>query len=183
MVNKVSKTYKLRLTGAGVSLERDVSESLASRIFSLVLGSSQTDLNTNQFDLEVGDQRPIIDGQTPKQFMAAKRPMTDVEKVTCLAYYLTHFRNTPHFKTEEITSLNTEAAQPTFSNTTVAANNAVQKSLLSLAGGAKKQITAWGDELVDALPEREKAKAVLDSIPGKKKRTSGGKKKMKAEEN
>jgi hypothetical protein len=47
---------------------------------------------------------------TPRRFMAAKRPTTDVERVTCLAYYLTHARDTPHFKTKELTDLNTEAA-------------------------------------------------------------------------
>ena len=29
---------------------------------------------------------------SPKQFMFEKQPRTDVEKVACLAYYLTHYR-------------------------------------------------------------------------------------------
>src|SRR5712664_747450 len=29
---------------------------------------------------------------TPKQFLFEKRPQTDVERIACLAYYLTHFR-------------------------------------------------------------------------------------------
>src|SRR2546429_7925043 len=35
----------------------------------------------------------------PKEFLLDKQPKTDVERVACLAYYLTHYRETPHFKT------------------------------------------------------------------------------------
>src|SRR6266851_444215 len=63
-------------------------------------------------------------GQTPKSFIVSKRPATDVERVTCLAYYLTHHRDAPQFKTKQLTELNKEAAQPKFSNATVAVQNA-----------------------------------------------------------
>jgi hypothetical protein len=54
---------------------------------------------------------------SPKQFMLTKQPRTDVELIACLAFYLTHYRNFPHFKTLDLAKLNTEAAQPKFSNT------------------------------------------------------------------
>src|SRR5260221_2973420 len=38
----------------------------------------------------------------PKQFLFERQPLTDVEKVACLAFYLTHYRNIPHFKTLDI---------------------------------------------------------------------------------
>ena len=47
---------------------------------------------------------------SPKEFLFQKQPKTDVERVACLAYYLTHYRGTPHFKTVDISKLNTEAA-------------------------------------------------------------------------
>src|SRR2546426_11388019 len=31
-----------------------------------------------------------------KEFLRDKRPVTDVERVACLAYYLAHYRDTPH---------------------------------------------------------------------------------------
>jgi len=96
-------------------------------------------------------------GFTPKQFMAQKKPKTDAERITCLAYYLTNYRQTPHFKTRELTNLNTkEAAGTPFSNAAVAANNAIRDQYLSPAGGGKKQITVRGEAVVEALPDREK---------------------------
>src|SRR6266511_4429760 len=56
---------------------------------------------------------------TPKQFLLEKQPSNDIERVACLAYYLTHYRNMPEFKTLDISQLNTEAAQPKFSNAAV----------------------------------------------------------------
>jgi len=59
-----------------------------------------------------------------------KQPRTDVERVACLAYYLTHYRNTPYFKTLDLGKLNTEAAQPKFSNAAYASNNALKMGYL-----------------------------------------------------
>jgi hypothetical protein len=59
----------------------------------------------------------------PKAFLAQKKPSTDVERVTCLAYYLTHYRDTAQFKTRDLTALNKEAAQPKLSNAAFAASN------------------------------------------------------------
>lgn len=103
---------------------------------------------------------------TPKSFLVEKRPVTDVERVTCLAYYLAHYRDTPQFKTKLLTKLNTEASQPKFSNAAVSVQNAtVQNQFLSQAGAGSKQITARGEALVESLPDQEKVKAALQAIP------------------
>ena len=65
-------------------------------------------------------------GMSPKEFLLEKEPQTDVERIACLAYYLTHYRSMPHFKTADLSLLNTEAAQPKFANTAYSANNAVK---------------------------------------------------------
>jgi len=114
---------------------------------------------------------------TPKAFMKAKKPMFDVERVTCLAYYLTHVRGIPHFKTADITKLNTEAAQPALSNTTVAVDNATRTSqYLTTATGGKKQITPLGEAVVEVLPDQEAVKAAV-AAHGKRKRRKKAKKK------
>jgi hypothetical protein len=105
---------------------------------------------------------PAVSGATPtaKSFLAQKEPKTDAERITCLAYYLTHYKATPRFKTKELQALNVEAAQPKFSNPAVAVMNAAGSKYLSPAGGGDKQITVLGEKLIDALPDREKVKGL-----------------------
>jgi hypothetical protein len=110
---------------------------------------------------------------SPKEFIMQKQPRTDVERVACLAFYLTHYRNTPHFKTLDISKLNTEAAQSKLSNVYVAVENATKTNYLVPAGKGTKQISAAGEVFVQALPDREAAKAAMSKLkPRKKSRKS-----------
>lgn len=98
---------------------------------------------------------------SPKQFLFEKQPQTDVERIACLAYYLTHFRDMPHFRTLDLAKLNTEAAQPKFSNTAYSANNAANSGYLAAATKNTRQISAAGEQFVMALPDRAAAKAAM----------------------
>jgi hypothetical protein len=102
--------------------------------------------------------RPTL---TPKQFLFEKAPTTDVERVACLAYYLTHYRDMPYFKTLDISKLNLEAAQPKFSNAAWAVDNATKMGYLVPASKGTKQIGVFGEQFVQALPDREKAREAL----------------------
>ena len=105
-----------------------------------------------------GDRTP-----SPKQFLNEKQPRTDVERVACLAFYLTHYRGTPEFTTLDISKINTEAAQRKLANATVAVNNASQYGYLAPAGKGMKQISAAGERYVQALPDYDAAKTLLAS--------------------
>jgi hypothetical protein len=108
----------------------------------------------------------------PKDFMFQKQPRTDIERIACLAYYLSHYRDTPHFKTIDLSKLNTDAAQIKFSNTAFAVVNATNASLLVPAGKGRKQLSALGERYVDALPDRDAAKEVLASVRTRRGRKS-----------
>jgi hypothetical protein len=75
-----------------------------------------------------------------------KQPRTDVERVACLAYYLTHYRDMPHFKTLDLAKLNTEAAQPKFSNAHYASQNALNMGYLAPADKGQRQLSAAGEQ-------------------------------------
>jgi len=81
--------------------------------------------------------------------------------MVCLAYYLTHFRDLPHFKTNDLTILNTEAAQRKFSNPTFATQNAMRDGFFVPATkGGHRQLSAMGERYVQALPDRAAASEV-----------------------
>src|SRR3989442_956207 len=110
----------------------------------------------------VSDINGSIDRQTPKHFLKAKLPKTDVQRVACLAFYLTHARNQPQFDTEAITKLNTEALGTRLSNPSAAVNNATnQNRFFAPVGNGHKQITDLCEDVVNALPDQEAVKSVL----------------------
>jgi hypothetical protein len=120
-----------------------------------------------------------VRGTTPKAFVAEKRPRTDVERVACLAYYLTHQRNITKFKTKDLTELNKEAAQPKMSNAAFAVTNATNSAYLAAAGSGQKQITARGEAVVMALPDDARVKEALKAYPTRGRRRKTGKARTK----
>jgi len=105
-----------------------------------------------------------------KAFMIEKRPQLDTERIACLAYYLTHYRDQPTFKTLDLCKLNTEAAQIKLSNPTRAVDSAVAAHFLIPAGGGTKQLSAIGEVYVQALPDRSAAKEAIASLKKKRSR-------------
>jgi hypothetical protein len=112
-------------------------------------------------------------GQSSKQFLKSKLPKTDVLKVACLAYYLTHAKSKPHFKTNDLTSLNTEAGGTPISNPSMAVGNATkQNKFLASVGKGNKQITALGEDVVEALPDEQALATVLAKHKKPRRKTS-----------
>lgn len=112
---------------------------------------------------------------TPKEFIRLKQPITDVQRIACLAFYLSRARGIAQFKTLDLTKLNTEAAGVKFSNAAVAVNNATLTGLLAAAGGGKKQITALGEDVVEALPDQERVKLAVATMKKPRRRKAGKK--------
>lgn len=118
-----------------------------------------TSAQSNEPTSKFSDDR----GASPKEFLRDKKPVSDVERVACLAYYLTHHRDIPHFKTVDISALNTEAAQPKFSNASMAVDNASKAGLLVQALKGAKQLSASGEHYVQLLPDRDAARDMIKS--------------------
>jgi hypothetical protein len=110
---------------------------------------------------------------SPKAFMLLKKPTTDVERVATLAYYLTHYRDMPSFKTIDLSQLNTEAAQIKFSNPAFSVGNATKLGFLIPAAHGAKQLSAGGELFVQALPDREKAREAMKQFPTRHRSKKG----------
>lgn len=178
--------FKITINGPGLTFDRQVDKTAANKIMSFVLtGSALPDAGGS------GSTKPrsgngtagaaTASEQTIKQFVTSKRPKTQYERVACLAYYLTHIGSTPQFKTRDITLANTSAAQPKLSNPAQVVEHATQPyKYLSAAGKGAKQITALGEAVVDALPDRDAvAAAIADHKPAKKRKRTTKKKTKK----
>jgi hypothetical protein len=177
MANKSERDeYTLKLAGPGHTFERTVSEEIASQVLAFVLGGAVGTLSagsargSDQTNTQnSGVTRPASELQ-PKQFLATKKPVTDYERVACLGYYLTNVRSTPHFKTTDITKLATEAAYKFSNAANAVAHASATYKYLAPAGGGKKQMTALGEAIVEALPDRAKVQAAAEEFKPTKRR-------------
>lgn len=122
----------------------------------LAPGGSRTEARSPSFSADLA--------MSPKEFMLEKQPRTDVERIASLAYYLTHYRDQPSFKTLDLSKLNTEAAQPKFSNAANSSNNAVKRGYLVPSTKGQRQLSAAGERFVLALPDRVAAKEAMTSV-------------------
>lgn len=105
---------------------------------------------------------------SPKDFLFQKQPNTDIERVACLAYYLAYYRSKRHFKTVDISKLNTEAAQNPLGNASQSVKNATNAGFLAPVSRAMKQLSAQGERYVDELPDQAAAKAVMQKRKSKR---------------
>jgi hypothetical protein len=147
------------------------------------LGTSLS-LDENHQQREDQDQRPPLrsgpearsaapptpSGQTPKEFLREKSPTSEVHRIACLAYYLTHSKGQSQFKTKDLSQLNIDAGQSPMSNASVTVANAEKGRLLAPVGRGKKQITTLGEDVVKALPNREAVKAAMSARRKPRKR-------------
>jgi hypothetical protein len=103
----------------------------------------------------------------PKEFMRQKAPQSDVDRVACLAYYLTHGRQASAYSSRELTAMNTEAAGPKLNMSRAVDNATKQSGYLTSAGKGKKQITSYGEDVVNALPDYEAVKTLATTRTAK----------------
>jgi hypothetical protein len=160
-MTKKSDEYKITLSGPGHTFERPISEDLAGRIINLVM-TGKPGVPASSDARVAGNKTPPAGEITPKEFIAAKRPSNHYERIACLGYYLAHHRQATHFKTSDITKLNTEAASTRIPNPSLYVTHAANTyGYLSAAGRGKKQMTILGEAVVEALPNREEVKAAI----------------------
>jgi hypothetical protein len=110
-------------------------------------------------------------GMSAKEFMLEKRAQTDVERVACLAYYLSHYAEKPNFKTIDISKLNTDAAQLKLSNAAQAVENATKAGFLITSQKGQKKISALGELYVQGLPDRATARAAVSHAKPRRRKS------------
>lgn len=174
--------FKITLDGGAIKINNlEITAEVAAKVIRILMPVTNglPGSNNQEDSLEYPSRDQELGGGhvTIKQFMVQKQPKSDMERIACLAFYLTHNKQITSFKTIDLTHLNIEAAQPKITNPSASARNAVSQQYLASAGGGKKQITPRGEALVNALPNRSEVNKALKSIPLRGNKRSTGKKK------
>jgi len=112
-----------------------------------------------------------------KAFLKAKDPGNKYQQTAVLAYYLKKHGGEDQIGKESIESANKEAGGRTIDDITGTLNDAKSKyGYFGAGAGGKKILLAFGEDVVEALPDQEKVKVLRRANLGKSKRKSKKKK-------
>jgi hypothetical protein len=161
------------LSNLNLSAQQWVLSTAAGRLNLPAATSAQPTSNTSTKPAATTTTPGGLKDFSPKEFMRQKSPKSDVDRVACLAFYLTYARNTSAFSARDLTAMNTEAAGPKINMSRAVDNAAKQSGYLTSAGKGKKQITTYGEDVVNVLPDYEAVKAIRP--PSKQRRKMGKK--------
>lgn len=173
MSDKVTEIEALRQID---SLLCQLNEEEINRIFIFV--SAKYNVKANQTNIPQHSNRqnePTFSNPLPselsiKEFISFKKPIGFYETITCLGYYLEKVLGMDGFKTLDITQANKDARLHPMSNPTFFVNDATSKyGFLMPIGSGKKVLSAKGEAVVNALPDREKVNQILEEYPVKRK--------------
>jgi hypothetical protein len=99
---------------------------------------------------------------TAKEFIKAKSPKGEKQLVACLAWWLEHQMSTSTFKAADIAKVNRDEAKGQSFNAPRALGDAARTKFgyLASVGGGKKQLSAFGEDVVNALPDQATVSAL-----------------------
>ncbi|HWX56418.1 MAG TPA: hypothetical protein VN176_17670 [Verrucomicrobiae bacterium] len=114
-----------------------------------------------------------------KSFLAQKRPENFYERVACLVYHLEKSEGKPEVGTNDITKANSDARLSKLTNPAVFVKHATHTyGYLTSLGKRKFAISARGEAVVEALPDRVKVEEAQEKFKfGKKGKRKGKSKK------
>lgn len=102
-----------------------------------------------------GDVQQVIAKKDARAFIRIKRPVTDIQRVACLGYFVMETTGQQGFSSKEIGQANIDSGG-TKINLPRALDNATRRAkYLSSRGGNSKQLTTLGEDVVDALPDQQ----------------------------
>jgi hypothetical protein len=109
------------------------------------------------------DVQTTITKKEPRAFIRLKKPTTDVERVACLGYYLLKTTGLPGFTSKDISQAHVDSGGSAINMTRALDNATRQSRYLSSRGKREKQLTTLGEDVVEALPNREALAAVEEA--------------------
>ena len=116
-----------------------------------------------------GDVASALSRKDVRAFIRLKKPETDVERVACLGYFLAKTAGAPGFTAKDVKQAHIDSGGSAI-NLPRALDNATRGAkYLSSRGPREKQLTTLGEDVVEALPNRE-AVNLLKQKPARKRK-------------
>lgn len=165
-----NQNCKVEITG-GLNWKGDVSVALALRMVGVAVGGEAATPAASLTQVDTGSTR--MSGRTARDFLRQKNPGTDLERVACLAYFLTYSEKTPSFKTGDLMRVAVDAGRP-FLKKSTAINDALKPAIGFLASAGKKglkQLSPRGEGVVDNLPDQDAVRKFLAENPIRKRKS------------
>lgn len=135
--------------------------------------------NTSSGGPSSGEAEAAVSRNDIRGFIRQKKPTTDVERVACLVYFLSKTTGQSGFNSQAIGSAHVESGGSAI-NMPRALDNATRRSkYLSNRGAREKQLTPLGEDVVEALPNREAVAAIEADARQRKIKKAPKKKKTK----
>ncbi len=128
------------------------------------LGNSSAQQPGQNNDIQLGGNQQASDLSklSIKQFIMAKKPKNTYQRIACLAYFLENTNGNSKIDAKALSKANEDAKQTNISNISVFLDHAVRRhNFFSSIKGGKKQLTAFGSSVVEALPDQNKVKEVM----------------------
>lgn len=105
-----------------------------------------------------------------KTFLRSKNPENKYQQLAVLAFYLRKYQDIQVVDKKIIEEANRRALGRTIDNISLALNDAKQKyNFFGTYSGGKKNLLAYGEDIVNALPDQQKVKELMKSVRGRKK--------------
>jgi hypothetical protein len=149
------------------------------RVMDWALSKHQITSKVNVSGSGVSSDSVGAKGQIPKDiksFLAYKQPENFYERVACLVYHLEKFEDKTDVGTNDITQANSDARMSKLTNPAVFVKHATHTyGYLTSLGKRRFAISARGEAVVEALPDRAKVEEAHEKFRFGKK----GKRKAK----
>ncbi len=146
-------------------------EARKSAILNFVIQRVGIEIIAPKSEVSGGDSGPGVIDQEIKTFLKSKDPKSKYQQVAVLAYYLIKKKGQDGINKDMIEAANKEALGRTIDDISGTLNDAKTKyGFFGTGSGGKKILLAYGEDIVEALPDQEKVKSLTKKGNTKKRR-------------
>jgi hypothetical protein len=168
--------YQLKLTGPGLSLEKDVSEEIANRITLLVLSGGKIEQSPagkgSGIDPASSGTKGAVGNKSVREYLQASNAKKIPQQMTVIGHHLLETHQKDAFSMEELLKGFSDAKESPPKNPNRDINTAIKRGWIALRQKDSYYVTSTGMKAIDdGFPEepRKRRKKKAKSVAAKTK--------------